>query len=207
MQKPSPKAEELLDLAERYVRSVGYNGFSFRDLADDAGIKSASVHYHFPTKERLAAAVARRYGDRFFAALGPADDTAKSPLVLMHAFVDLFRHALREDGRMCLFCVLGAEFSALPEEVQNEVRRFVSQSTAWLIVILRRSSAHPALSDVTLDAQARTILATLEGAMIVARASDDLVIFDRIVEQLMDCGLMPDHSFGSSQGGRAGKKR
>ena len=39
-------------------------GFSFRELAADVGVKSSSVHYHFPTKEALAAAVIRRWAER-----------------------------------------------------------------------------------------------------------------------------------------------
>src|SRR6266404_5647499 len=58
-----------MDLAEADIRKAGYAGFSFRDLAAEIGIKSASVHYHFPTKATMAAAVARRYGDRFLAAV------------------------------------------------------------------------------------------------------------------------------------------
>jgi TetR/AcrR family transcriptional repressor of nem operon len=30
------------------MRHAGYGGFSFRDLAAEIGIKSASVHHHFP---------------------------------------------------------------------------------------------------------------------------------------------------------------
>jgi TetR/AcrR family transcriptional repressor of nem operon len=55
-------AERLMDLAEARIREAGYRGFSFRDLAAEIGIKSASVHHHFPTKAGMAAAVARRYG-------------------------------------------------------------------------------------------------------------------------------------------------
>lgn len=44
------------------MRNGGYGGFSFRDLAAEIGIKSASVHNHFPTKAAMAAAVARRPG-------------------------------------------------------------------------------------------------------------------------------------------------
>jgi TetR/AcrR family transcriptional repressor of nem operon len=61
-------AERLIDLAEAHIRNARYGGFSFRDLGAEIGIKSASVHHHFPTKASMAAAVARRYGDRFFAA-------------------------------------------------------------------------------------------------------------------------------------------
>jgi TetR/AcrR family transcriptional regulator, transcriptional repressor for nem operon len=50
-------AEAIMDAAELRMRGGGFNGFSFREIADDVGIKSSSVHYHFPTKEKLAAAV------------------------------------------------------------------------------------------------------------------------------------------------------
>ena len=47
----------ILDAAERRMQIGGFGGFSFREIAADVGIKSSSVHYHFPTKENLAAAV------------------------------------------------------------------------------------------------------------------------------------------------------
>ena len=65
----SETAERLMDLAEAHIRNAGYGHFSFRDLAAEIGIKSARVHHHFPTKATMAAAVARRYGDRFLAAV------------------------------------------------------------------------------------------------------------------------------------------
>lgn len=188
MPTPSPKAEEILDLAERYVRSSGYNGFSFRDLAEDAGIKSASVHYHFPTKEHLATSLARRYADRFFAALGDAGDPTRTPAALMGVFAGLFRGAL-DDGRVCLFCILGAEFAMLPPEVQAEVRRFYTGSVRWLNLLLARSPNGLTAGDV--EAQAQAILAAFEGAMIVARASGDIGVFDAIVARLTACGVIP----------------
>jgi hypothetical protein len=46
-----------MDLAEAHICKAGYGGFSFRDLATEIGIKSASVHHHFPTKASMAAAM------------------------------------------------------------------------------------------------------------------------------------------------------
>src|SRR3712207_8206920 len=43
-------AERIMDAAERRIRAAGYGGFSFRELAAEVGVKSASVHHHFPTK-------------------------------------------------------------------------------------------------------------------------------------------------------------
>ena len=52
-----------MDAAERRMQLGGFGGFSFREIAADVGIKSSSVHYHFPTKEDLAAAVIRRWAE------------------------------------------------------------------------------------------------------------------------------------------------
>src|ERR1700732_273229 len=51
----------IMDAAERRMQLGGFGGFSFREIAADVGIKSSSVHYHFPTKEDLAAAVLWRW--------------------------------------------------------------------------------------------------------------------------------------------------
>ncbi len=191
MYQVTGKSAEILDLAERHVRTVGYNGFSFRDLASEAGIKSASVHYHFPTKGNLGAAVARRYADRFFEIMGDPLNPKKSPRILTEAFIGAFRGALNEDGRMCLFCILGAEFAALPPEVQHEVRSFFNKSSEWLAQVLGRTATGTAASDAELKARARSIIACLEGAMMVARANDQLSIFDDIVGHLRRAHVVP----------------
>ena len=50
-------ATQILDIAERRMRQTGYNAVSYRDIAAEMGIKSASLHYHFPKKADLGAAL------------------------------------------------------------------------------------------------------------------------------------------------------
>ena len=64
------KKQEILKQAELKVREGGYNNFSFRELANDVGIKSASVHYYFPTKADLGAELAAQYTLGFLDLLG-----------------------------------------------------------------------------------------------------------------------------------------
>src|ERR1700734_4047794 len=107
-----------MDLAEAHMRNGGYGGFSFREIAAELGIKSASVHHHFPTKAKMAAAVARRYADRFFANVAhQPNETAEDAIA---AYRSTFKGALDKDGLMCLFGVLGAEAGGLLPEVANE---------------------------------------------------------------------------------------
>ena len=85
-----------MDLAEAHMRNGGYAGFSFRDLAAELGIKSASVHHHFPTKATMAAAVARRYAERFFAAVARHSDAGAEDGIA--AYRSAFKAALGRDA-------------------------------------------------------------------------------------------------------------
>ena len=64
------KRDAILDIAEAMIRNAGFNAFSTRDVANAVGIKSASVHYHFPTKADMGVAVTERYTSRFLEQLG-----------------------------------------------------------------------------------------------------------------------------------------
>lgn len=44
-------ADLILDVAEARIRMDGFHAVSFNDIATELGIKSASVHDHFPKKE------------------------------------------------------------------------------------------------------------------------------------------------------------
>ena len=118
----SATAKRLMDLAEALIRDGGYTRFSFRNLAAEVGIKSASVHHHFPTKANMAAAVARRYGDRFLASVAPQPNESAEDAISAYRLA--FRAALDRDGRMCLCGVLGAEAGVLAPEITTEVQSF-----------------------------------------------------------------------------------
>ena len=114
-------AERLLDLAESHIRNAGYGGFSFRELAAEIGIKSASVHHHFPTKATMAAAVARRYGDRFLAAVvGPPKETAEEAIAMYRS---AFRTAPRRNPSSSFFIFTFICDSAAGNEDEDEEKR------------------------------------------------------------------------------------
>ena len=126
------KKEELLKVAEVKVRQGGYNNFSFREIANEVGIKSASVHYHFPTKADLGAELAHQYTDAFLGALGDVDDIKARGENPIDVYTQLFRGALLTDDKMCLGGLLGAQNASLPEKVQTEVKRFFVKNLTWL---------------------------------------------------------------------------
>jgi TetR/AcrR family transcriptional repressor of nem operon len=180
----STTAERIKYLAEGYIRNRGYNSFSFREIADEIGIKSASVHYHFPTKGDLAAAVARRYSERFFEQLGDPQDSTVVPKILIQRYIGAFRHALVKERKVCLCGMLGAEAESLPEPVLEETQRFFQTNLHWLTTVwsryLNKTRTEPAVQN-----RAAHMLAALQGALIVARTLDDVSVFERAIESLV----------------------
>ncbi|MBX4864216.1 TetR/AcrR family transcriptional regulator [Rhizobium sophorae] len=165
--------DRLLDLAEARMCDAGYRGFSFRGLAAEIGIKSASVHHHFPTKAGMAAAVARRYGERFFELVGRRPRETADEVIAVYR--SIFRSEIERDGRMCLNGMLGAEAGGLPAEVLEEIETYFRRC----IDDLSSRIGGPNAAE-----RAFHIMAALEGGLILARAYGDISVFDHATASL-----------------------
>ena len=180
---PAPTAERIMAAAERRMRARGYNAVSFRDLAEDVGVKSASVHYHFPQKEDLGVAIVARYHERFLAELDRRCGHTDDPLAWLEAFIALYREALQIDESICLCAMLAAESGGLPPPVTDEVGRFFQANFDWLAAL--RSRLAESDPDASLPEPAEMV-ARLQGAMIVASAMRDRAVFDRVAGSLLE---------------------
>ena len=111
----------IMDAAERRMQLGGFGGFSFREIAADVGIKSSSVHYHFPTKEDLAAAVIRRWAEETSKFIDEELEKDPDPV---RAWTNAFRGTALSEGRMCPCTVLGAaSLSPCRKGVLDQARR------------------------------------------------------------------------------------
>ncbi|PPK68303.1 TetR/AcrR family transcriptional regulator [Actinokineospora auranticolor] len=165
----------LLDHATHLVRTRGYSAFSYADLAAAVGIRKASVHHHFSTKEELGVALVARYTERFVARLAEIDRVGAGPVDALERYAALYREGLL-DGEACLCGVLAAETDAVPPAVAAGVAEFFRVNQAWLTEVIERGG----LSVGAAGDRAATVLAVLEGAVLVARAQDDVAAFDRV---------------------------
>ncbi|MEM9277044.1 MAG: TetR/AcrR family transcriptional regulator [Pseudomonadota bacterium] len=165
----------LLDAAEKRMRKGGYNAVSFRDLAEDTGIKSSSVHYHFPKKEDLGSALVERYSGRFFSFLEEISQKAPGPQDKFKAYTKVYRTALTEDDAVCLCGLLGAEIAGLPDMLSDRVRDFFKANIEWLEKALPANMGKARRNKI-----AGAILASHQGAMMLASSMNDVKIFDSI---------------------------
>jgi|ERR1700761_8360408 TetR/AcrR family transcriptional repressor of nem operon len=159
----------IMDAAQRRIQLGGFGGFSFREIAADVGIKSSSVHYHFPTKEDLAAAVLRRWRENASAHIDEELGREPDPV---RAWRTIIRGTVRSETHMCPCTVLAASIQDLPEQVAAEVRGFFKM---WEDKMIGRG-----LSKV----EASRLLSTLIGAMVIANALGDSAQYDRATRDL-----------------------
>lgn len=173
------KVNDILKATEEMIRTGGYNSFSFRDVAATVGIKSSSVHYHFPTKEDLAVAVANQYSDRFINSLGSPAKISKSGKNPINVYIKAFRTALVSDKKMCLCGMLGAEKDGLPEKVVEVTQHFFTRNLLWLEEVYSQT-----LTKAQSKQKAIQTLSLLEGALITSNVLGDIKLFDQAVKQL-----------------------
>lgn len=159
----SDRNQAILDSAEKFIRQGGFNAVSFRDIAEDIGIKSSSVHYHFPKKTDLGKAVVARYAQRFIDNLGSPGEERETPGTRIERLGKAYLSALEEDDTICLGCILGAESAGLPEEIQEAVGSFFEAVLNWTETALANSEGP--------SAAPTHIIGALQGAMVLSIAT------------------------------------
>jgi TetR/AcrR family transcriptional regulator, transcriptional repressor for nem operon len=170
---------QLLDTAQRLVQTRGHNGFSFRDLSRQVGIRTASVHYHFPTKTDLAVALVRRYRETLAEAMADIAVRKATLSERLDATIRLYTETLANGSRICVCAALAGEFLSLPREVQGELKRLITDGERWIERFLMEGRVRGEIpKDSDPQALARLWYTALQGALLVSRAASPDILND-----------------------------
>lgn len=114
---------QILDIAQESIQRNGVNATSYADISKAIGIRKASIHYYFPTKEDLIKDLLDRYNQRFFALVEQIMTSEKSPKAKLDDYCGLFEATLNSGDRdqACLCGILSAELKTLSEPVADRV--------------------------------------------------------------------------------------
>lgn len=176
----------LLSEAEQLVRTVGYAAFSFADLSERVGIRKASIHHHFPTKEALGNALIDGYLERFVEELRRLSGRRLDTKGKLLAYGDFFVSGLM-DGQMPLCGALAGDAAYLPASMQTRVEHFFKVHLDWLEQELRKGIAAGDLrSDLKPDRSALHVLSSLQGASLVAWALKDPSVIKPTLRDVVD---------------------
>jgi TetR/AcrR family transcriptional regulator, transcriptional repressor for nem operon len=178
-------ADRILDIAEGLVQVRGFNAFSYADVAKTLGIQKASLHHHFATKASLGLALVERYRSGFLASLDAILNGSDDAGARLERYVELYGSVLRR-RRMCLCGMLAADVATLPRPMRASIEGFFAENEAWLTRVLDEGRTG---GEVGFEGAAATMAAffvsSLEGAMLVARASGSRDHFSEVVQRLL----------------------
>ncbi|HMV69589.1 MAG TPA: TetR/AcrR family transcriptional regulator [Myxococcota bacterium] len=167
MTSRSGTRDRILAIADRHLMRHGYHAFSFADIASEIGVKTAAVHYHFPTKPDLVITVIQAYARRFEAwsasvAAAPAADR-------LCGYFEIGR-LVAADGRVCPLSMITAQQDAVPAEVVAEVKRLQAPILAFYASSLEEARVAGQVQFLgRAEDEALLVACALVGAQLLAR--------------------------------------
>jgi TetR/AcrR family transcriptional repressor of nem operon len=178
-------SQRILDVAERLVQTRGFNGFSYADIAGALGVTKASLHYHFPTKAELGQRLIERYEARFLDALGAIDRSGVDAREKLRRYAGIYADVLRAN-RMCLCGMLASDYATLAKPIKDGVKHFFDRNEDWLVAVLEQGRKAGTLQFTGQpDVVARSLVGSLEGAMMLARSYGEVARFEAVADRLL----------------------
>jgi TetR/AcrR family transcriptional regulator, transcriptional repressor for nem operon len=175
---PKPKEvthERIVEAAARAIRRSGYNGTSVADIMKEAGLTHGGFYAHFASREALLAEAADRAGAEAIAASERIAATAPPEQAmqrLLQAY--LSKEHLENVEMSCPVAALGSE---MPRQAP-EVRRAATRRIKEMIDVVARQS--PDWGQPGAHEHALVTVATMVGALVLARAVDDPKLSDTL---------------------------
>jgi TetR/AcrR family transcriptional repressor of nem operon len=166
--KKAATHERIVRAAAKAIRRDGYAGTSVADVMSDAGLTHGGFYAHFPSREAmLAEGLDHAAAEALEALIGSSTvRAAKEHIDPLQALVEAYlsdRHlAATETG--CTLAALGTE----TRRQTPEIRRVATKRTKELATLIEHQAAGRAGAP-----EALATLATLVGALVIARVVDD----------------------------------
>lgn len=175
----------LLREAETLFRTRGYAAFSYTDLSERVGIRKASIHHHFPTKEALGVAFIDDYIERFKGELATIERRRSDAKGRLRLYAGLFSGGI-EGGMLPLCGTLSAGAASLPDSLRVRTRGFFNMHLEWLErTVLGGIASGELRSDLDPGRAALLIFSAVEGASFVAWILGDSRHVGQAFQQVM----------------------
>lgn len=174
----SEKRKNLESVATDAAQRRGLHSLSFRTLAEEVGVKSASVHYYFPTKANLASALIENYTAEFAKQLDTLDSSKRGLKGKLEGFIQIFEDVVTAD-KLCLCGMMAAEVGTLDDNSRALLKRYFEVAEGWISKVIseNRQQINVSLKPKKL---AKIIVSGLQGAILLDRVDGGL---DRLKAQ------------------------
>jgi AcrR family transcriptional regulator len=187
--RPDLTRQKLLDVAADEIYHVGFQAAGISNILKKAGVSKGALYHHFPTKLDLGYAVVDEvFAGHYWETWEPilqADD----PVDALIALIQEHHSRMRGDNLTCGCPLnnLAQEMSPLDEGFRQRVQGIFDAWRKGLAEALRRAQKSDLLrQDVQPQPTAAFIVASLQGAIIMAKNAQDNSLFAESVEGLLE---------------------
>lgn len=124
-EKPADTKSSILSIARNLMRQLGYNAFSYADIARKLEIKNAAIHYHYPAKADLLADVMETYISEYLQ-LGKQLAAANlDPCQKLQQYIAKYSVLTSQDS-ICIIGSVASDYNTLPESVKAKVAQLIN---------------------------------------------------------------------------------
>lgn len=167
--------DRIVDAAARAIRRSGYDGTAVADIMKEAGLTHGGFYAHFASREAMLAAAADRAGAESLATLARVA-AAAPPREALHALLEAYLSKAHADGAEsgCPLAAVGSEMSRQSPEVRRAATRRIKE---FIDLVARQA---PDWGQPGAHEHALVTIATMVGALVLARAVDDARLADAL---------------------------
>jgi len=167
----SDTRNQILDAAADLLQRLTYPAFSYSDISAEVGIRKASIHYHFPSKEDLGLALVRRYLEEFEAFAQDLSSRQLNPAEKLDSYLEYFTRYQDMKNKICPLGSLAATSEGLPEQLKFALRNMILAHRTWLRETIRQGQDQGLITRRASEIQLTAAIgAALLGGLQLARA-------------------------------------
>ena len=153
------KKDDIFIIAARLFRAQGFNAVSMRDLADELGIKAASLYSHISSKQQILSQIIIDLAIHFTEGMQEVIDTQKDPISKLKDVIALHVSISIEfaDAIGCL----NSEWMNLEEPHLSDLKRMREDYEKNVAKIIRQGIKEKAFTKMPEKVMLYTVLSTL----------------------------------------------
>lgn len=162
----SERKQQILATAADILEHKSFAAFSYQDLADRLGIRKASIHHHYPSKDELGVELLKFFKARGDALMVEIVGQAKSPGEALRAIFDMSEKVMFDgETKVCPACAFEVDaknLSATMIEMLRQSNQAFQEQLGELLTAARAGGEASFLGEP--QDQAATIISALQGA-------------------------------------------
>ncbi|MFM7024353.1 MAG: TetR/AcrR family transcriptional regulator [Flavobacteriales bacterium] len=162
---------KILKLTDHLIRDKGFNAFSFYDISKTIGIKTASIHYHFPSKCDLGVALLKLHTEKVKEL--KEKTSTKSPERKLEAFLSIYSKS-KQEGKVCIVGSLATDLNSVDKKIAKELKILAAEILIWVTEILEEGKKKKVFYfDLPARTKALLIISAMLAALQISRLTND----------------------------------